>query len=148
MRQVVGGVVVRIDAEPLAAEHIVRTQELGGGGILDDAADLFAREIGDGVVGALLEQEIAEGAEEGQAAALPGFFVKTLTFVLARLECRLHVERKVEAGRGRLSGAPGESARAADRLLLSVQHEAGTRGERGRKVEAGRPRARFARSAG
>ena len=38
-------------------------------------ADLAAGEIGDGVVGGLLEQQIAEGAEERQAAALPGFLV-------------------------------------------------------------------------
>ena len=81
MRQIVGLEIAGIDAEPLAAEHVVRTQQLGGRRILDDAADLVAREVGDGVVGGLLEQEIAEGAEEGQAAALPGFLVQPLALV-------------------------------------------------------------------
>ena len=37
-----------------------------------------------------------------------------------------------EGGQGRLSGAAREGARAADRLLFSVQHEARAGGERGR----------------
>ena len=36
-----------------------------------------------------------------------------------------------EGGQGRLSGAAGQGARAADRLLLSLQHAAGAGGERG-----------------
>ena len=75
MRQIVGLEIAGIDAEPLAAEYVVRTQQFGGRRILDDAADLLAREVGDGVVGCLLEQQVAEGAEEGQAAAFPGLFV-------------------------------------------------------------------------
>ena len=71
MRQVVGLEVAGIDAQPLAAEDIVRAEQIGRRRILDDAADLGAGEVGDGVVGGLLEQEIAVGAEEWQAAARP-----------------------------------------------------------------------------
>ena len=71
VRQIVGLEIAGIDAEALAAEHIVRTQQLGGGRILHDAADLAAGEVGDGVVGGFFEQEIAVGAEKRQAAALP-----------------------------------------------------------------------------
>ena len=78
MRQIVGFEIAGIDTEALAAEYILGTQQLGGGRILDDAADLPAGEVGDGVVGCLLEQQIAEGAEEGQAAAFPGLFVLPL----------------------------------------------------------------------
>ena len=75
MRQIVGLKIVGIDAEALAAEDIVRAQQLGGRRILHDAADFTAGEIGDGVVGSLFEQQIAIGAEERQAAALPGFLI-------------------------------------------------------------------------
>ena len=71
MRQIVGVEVVGIDTEPLAAEYILRAQQLRGRGILDDAADLLARELGDGVVGRLFEQQVAVGAEKGKPAALP-----------------------------------------------------------------------------
>src|SRR6185312_6519714 len=97
----VGLEIAGIDAEPLAAEYILRTQQFGDRRVLDNALDLLARELGDGVVGRLLEQKIAEGAEEGQAAAFPGFFVELLALLRARVQRRLHVEGKVEAGRPR-----------------------------------------------
>ena len=75
VRQIVGFEIAGIDAQALAAEHVVGTQQLGGRRILDDGADLVAREIGDGVVGGLLEQQVAIGAEERQPAALPGFLI-------------------------------------------------------------------------
>ena len=56
VRQIVGLEVAGIDAQPLAAEDVVRAQQVGGRRILDDAADLVAREFGDGVVGRLFEQ--------------------------------------------------------------------------------------------
>ena len=60
---------------------------------------LRAREIGDGVIGGFFEQKIAIGAEKGQAAARPGFLVLPVAVFRARLQRRLGVEKKIEAGR-------------------------------------------------
>ena len=65
MRQIVGLEIAGIDAETLAAEHVMGAQQLGGGGVLDDAADLVAREFGDGVVGFFLEQQVAKAPRNG-----------------------------------------------------------------------------------
>ena len=64
MRQIIGFEIAGIDAEALAAEHVGRAQQFGGRRILDDTADLVAREFGDGVVGFLLEQQVTIGTEE------------------------------------------------------------------------------------
>ena len=60
---------------------------------------LRAREIGDGVIGGFFEQKIAVGAEKGQAAAQPRFLVLPVAVFRARLQRRLGVEKKIEAGR-------------------------------------------------
>ena len=99
MGQIVGLEISGIDAQALAAEHVVGAQQLGGGRILDDGADLVAREIGDGVVGGLLEQQVAKGAEERQSAALPGFFILPRAFFRRGFQRGLHVEREIETGR-------------------------------------------------
>jgi len=65
VRQIIGLEIAGIDAEPLAAEYILGAQPFGGRRVLDDGPDLLARELGDGIVGRLLEQEVAKGAEEG-----------------------------------------------------------------------------------
>ncbi len=57
-------------------------------------ADLVAREFGDGVVGCLLEQQVAIGAEEGQAAALPGFLVLPLALFRRGFERGLMLKGK------------------------------------------------------
>ncbi len=101
VRLVVGVEVAGIDAEPLAAEDVVRAEQIGRRRILDDAADLLPREVGDGVVGLLVEQEVAVGAEEGQAAARPELLVLPPALLGRRLQGGLGVERKVEAGRPR-----------------------------------------------
>ena len=88
MRKIVGLEVAGIDAEPLAAEHVVRAQQVGRRRILDDAADLGARKIGDGVVGGLLEQQVAERAEERQAAAFPGLLILLFAFLVGSLPAR------------------------------------------------------------
>ena len=63
MGKIIGLEVAGIDAQTLAAEHVVRAQQLGRCRILDDAANLVACKLGNGVVGLLLEQKVAEGAD-------------------------------------------------------------------------------------
>ena len=99
MRQVVGLEVIGIDTEPLAAEYVLRAQQFGGRGILDDAADLLPCEFGDGVVSRLFEQEVAIGAEKGKSAALPRRLILLPALLRARLQRRLGIEREIETGR-------------------------------------------------
>ena len=55
VRQVVGLVVVGVEARALGAERVVRrAQRLGGLGVLHDRADLVADELGQRVVGGLV----------------------------------------------------------------------------------------------
>ena len=86
MVQIVGLVIAGIDAEPLAAEHIVRAKQFRRCRIFDHGADLLARELGGRVVGRLVEQQVAEGAEEGQPAAPPGLLILATALFRRRVE--------------------------------------------------------------
>ena len=65
-----GGVVVGVEAGPLGTHRVVSgAQVLGHLWIVDDVADLVADELGRGVVGGLVEQDVAVGADERHQAA-------------------------------------------------------------------------------
>ena len=56
VRQVEGLVVVGVEARSLGAERVVgRAQRLGGLRVVDDRADLVADELGDGLVGLVVD---------------------------------------------------------------------------------------------
>ena len=99
MRQVVGLEIAGVHAQPLAAKNVVRTQQRSGRRVLHERADLAARKIRDGVVGFLLEQQIAIRAEKRQAATRPGFLVLAFAFFGRCGERRLHAVRKINPGR-------------------------------------------------
>ena len=66
-----GLVVAGVDAQPLAADHLVRGELVGHLGVLDDLAELVAHELGGRLVGGGVDEQVVEGAEEGQPAVLP-----------------------------------------------------------------------------
>ena len=86
MRLVIGLIITGIDTQPFATEDIVGRQQGGGRRILDSLADLAPGELGDGVVGFLLEQQIPIGAKKRQPAAAPGFLVLLLAFLRRGVE--------------------------------------------------------------
>src|SRR6516162_6524763 len=98
MGKVVGFEVSGIDAQALAAEDIVRAEQIGCCRILDDASNFAPRKVGDRVVGSFVKQKVAISSKEGQATAFPGLFILSLALFWARLQSRLHIERKIEAG--------------------------------------------------
>ena len=118
MRQVVGLEVAGIDAQPLAAQNIVRTQQLGSLGILDDATDLASGEVGNGVVGSLLEQQVSVRSQEWQPAPCPSLFVLLFALFGAGLKRWLHVEGKVEARRAGAGFCPEGWVIGLDRLPI------------------------------
>ena len=65
---------------------VVRLQQLCGLGILDDLGDLFADEIGGGVVRRLVEPEIVVDRHEGEPAAVPARLVFRAALVVAVVE--------------------------------------------------------------
>src|SRR4051794_27980823 len=82
VRPVIGLEVPRIDANALGADWMVLWREkLGGAGILDDLADLAAYEVGRGVVGLLIEDQVVERGHEGSAAGRPALFVNAVAFL-------------------------------------------------------------------
>src|SRR5277367_5125168 len=99
MRQIIRLEIAGIDAEALAAEDVVRTQQDGRDRILHNFADLAAGKVGGGVIGGSFEQKIPVGAEKRQTAACPGLLVLRFAVLQARLQRRLGVEREIETGR-------------------------------------------------
>ena len=71
MALIVGLVVAGIDAEPLAAEHIVGAEQVGCLGVIDRGADFLARELGGRVVRLPVEQQVAEGGRGREARRVP-----------------------------------------------------------------------------
>ena len=70
MGQVVGGVVVGVQARPLGAERVVgRAQHLGRLGIVDDLADLAADVLGNDLVGVAVGEHVGERAEDREQLA-------------------------------------------------------------------------------
>ena len=69
-------VVLRAGTRTLAAERMVGEQLFCERGIFDGSADLIADEVRGGVVGRLVEQDVAEVGAELQPAFLPGGFVE------------------------------------------------------------------------
>ena len=65
---------------------VVGLQQSCGLGIPDDLRDLFADEIGGGVVGGLVDGKVVVDRHEGEAAAVPARFVFRAPFVLAVVE--------------------------------------------------------------
>ena len=81
MGQIERLVVVRVHAHPFAADDLVRAQEFGRAGIVDDAADLVTDEPGRGVVGLRIDEQVGEGAEERQPTVPPSCFVLCLSLL-------------------------------------------------------------------
>ena len=65
---------------------VVRLQQFCGLRVLDDLGDLFADEIGGGVVGRLVEREVVVDRHEGEAAAVPARLVFRAALVVAVVE--------------------------------------------------------------
>ena len=85
---IVGGVVIRIDADALRADRmVVRLQQSGDRRILDDLGDLLANEIGGSVVGGLVDGDIVVGRSEGQAALGPSCTVTRAPLLFGFIEC-------------------------------------------------------------
>ena len=69
-------VVVRVEAHPLGADGIgLAGQRQRDPGIVDDSAHLVAQELGERVVGALLDHEVVEAADDVVAADRPARLV-------------------------------------------------------------------------
>ena len=87
VRTVEGRKILGVDADAFGADRMsVRLQQLCGLGILDDLADLFADEIGGGIVGRLLEPEIVVDRHESEPAAAPARLVFGAALVVAVIE--------------------------------------------------------------
>ena len=87
IRPVEGREIVGVDADALGADRVaVRLQQLCRGGVLDDLGDLAADEIGGGVVGGLVEQEVVVDGHEHHAAMLPAGLVSGAALIVAVVE--------------------------------------------------------------
>ena len=64
-------VVADVDAQPLAADGVLRREQLGELRVLHLLADLAAHEIGGRAVGLLAHHQVLECAQKGEPAALP-----------------------------------------------------------------------------
>ena len=115
IRPVEGREIIRVDADALGADRVaVRLQQLCRGGILDDLGDLAADEIGGGVVGGLVEQEVVVDGHEHHAAMLPA-----APHIWRGAHCRRRRARRGRAARyrcrcatprGRSGGLPDSSS--------------------------------------
>ncbi len=102
VRPVVRGVVARVHAQPLAAHHVVRRERLGQRRVRHELLDLAADELGRGLVGVPVEQQIRIAAQEGEPAARPALLVLRLALFGRRIHRELLVEAHVE-GEGHLA---------------------------------------------
>ena len=104
-------VIADVDAEPFAADHGARAERFGGVGILHHFADARAQEIGGGLVGALVDQQIVERAGVAKPAAIPALAKGALALLVADRQ-RRHV-----GGRAEEAVAPGLGERAQRRIF-------------------------------
>ena len=106
VRAVEGLVVADVDAKPLAADDAVGAERFRGRRIVDGSADLPADERGEGVVGALVDQEIGERRHEAEPAHGPAVLEHRLALGLAHRHRRGRRNGKVDA----VSPGPGAGA--------------------------------------
>ena len=85
MRLVEGLPVAGVDAEPLATDDLIRSELPSGVRVADDLVELLPYELGGGVVGVLVEQQVVERAEEREAAARPPALVLCAPLLLGDL---------------------------------------------------------------
>ena len=80
VRQVVGGVIVRVQARPLRRDGIIRRAQIGRRlRIVDDGADLVPEELGELVIGCRVAQHIGVDVDRlEQLADLPGALIALL----------------------------------------------------------------------
>ena len=84
MRQVVGLVVTGIDAEALTSEDIVGAQQMRDFRIIDNRANLAAREFSGRLIGLFLKQKVSVRTEKRQPAPIPEFLILGFAFGFAR----------------------------------------------------------------
>ena len=91
--------VAGVDAQPLAADDVLRRQDLRGLRILDDLADLGPHEVGRRLVGIVVQQQVGERRHEAQPAVGPALLEQAAALGFRRLDRRRHVDHEIDAGR-------------------------------------------------
>ena len=101
---------------------VVGRQAFGHDGVFHDLADLGADEFGRRIVGLAIEEQVAEGPQEGEASVLPTVLVDEdpLLGLCGQSQCLVAGDARSE-GEGHLTVAlPKSGVVGLDRLLLLV----------------------------
>ena len=111
MRLVEGLVVAgAVHAKALAADRVAGQEPLGDSRVMHRAANLAAHEFGRQRIGAQVEHDVVEGAEEDKATDAPAFLEPRLALLGTHGERRHHVRRVLAAEAGAHEARAGAKA--------------------------------------